>query len=249
MTNPFDLSGRIALITGATRGIGRAIADRLAAAGADIIVTSRKAEACEQTATEIAATGRRAWALPANVNRWSECDDLVGRAYEAAGRIDILINNAGSSLRYDSVDGISEELFDKTIALNLKGPFRLSALIGSRMVADGGGCIVNISTISAQVGAGHAIVYAAAKAGLNNLTKSFAQTLAPTVRVNAIMPGAIETDVMKAWPQSERDLASATAVLGRIGHPEEIAGAALYLASDAASFTTGQVLAVDGGHV
>jgi hypothetical protein len=117
------------------------------------------------------------------------------------------------------------------------------------MVADGGGCIVNISTISAQVGAGHAIVYAAAKAGLNNLTKSFAHTLAPSVRVNAVMPGAIETDVMKAWPQSERDLASATAVLGRIGIPEEVSGAVLYLASDAASFTTGQVLAVDGGHL
>lgn len=249
MTNSFDLTGRTALITGATRGIGRSIADRLAAAGANIIVTSRKAEACEKTAAAIAATGRRAYALPANVNRWSECDDLVGRAYAAAGRIDILVNNAGSSLRYDSVESISEELFDKTIALNLKGPFRLSALIGSRMVADGGGSIVNISTISAQIGAGHAMVYAAAKAGLNNLTRSFAHTLAPTVRVNAIMPGAIETDVMKAWPQSERDFASATAVLGRIGTPDEVSGAVLYLASDAASFTTGQVLAVDGGHV
>jgi NAD(P)-dependent dehydrogenase (short-subunit alcohol dehydrogenase family) len=249
MTNPFDLSGRTALITGATRGIGRSIADRLAAAGADIIVTSRKADACERTAAEIAANGVRAYALPANVNRWSDCDSLVEKAYEAAGRIDILVNNAGSSLRYDGVDTISEELFDKTIALNLKGPFRLSALIGSRMAAQGGGNIVNISTISAQIGAGHAIVYAAAKAGLNNLTKSFAQTFAPKVRVNAVMPGAVETDVMKAWSQSERDLASATAVLGRIGTPDEISGAVLYLASDAASFTTGQVLAVDGGHL
>lgn len=145
MNNPFDLTGRTALITGATRGIGRSIADRLAAAGADIIVTSRKPDACEKTAAEITATGRTAYPLPANVNRWSECDDLVSRAYETVGRIDILVNNAGSSLRYDTVDTISEELFDKTIALNLKGPFRLSALIGSRMVADGGGCIVNIS--------------------------------------------------------------------------------------------------------
>lgn len=249
MNSPFDLTGRTALITGATRGIGRSIADRLAAAGADIIVTSRKPDACEKTAAEITATGRTAYPLPANVNRWSECDDLVSRAYETVGRIDILVNNAGSSLRYDSVDTISEELFDKTIALNLKGPFRLSALIGSRMVADGGGCIVNISTISAHVGAGHAIVYAAAKAGLNNVTKSFAHTFAPTVRVNAIMPGAIETDVMKAWPQAERDMASATAALGRIGTPDEVSGAVLYLVSDAASFTTGQVLAVDGGHL
>jgi NAD(P)-dependent dehydrogenase (short-subunit alcohol dehydrogenase family) len=249
VTDPFNLSGRTALITGATRGIGRAIAARLAAAGADIIVTSRKADACEHTAAEIMATGRRAYALPANVNRWSECDDLVAKAYEAAGRIDILVNNAGSSLRYDSVDSISEDLFDKTVALNLKGPFRLSALIGSRMATDGGGNIVNISTISAQIGAGHAIVYAAAKAGLNNLTKSFAQTFAPKVRVNAVMPGAVETEVMKAWPQSERELAIGTAALRRLGHPDEISGAVLYLASDAASFTTGQVFAVDGGHM
>lgn len=249
MTNPFDLSGRVALITGATRGIGHAIAVRLAAAGADIIVTSRKAEACERTAAEITALGRRAFAIPANVNRWEECDGLVDRAYAAAGRIDILVNNAGSSLRYDSIEDITEELFDKTVSLNLKGPFRLSALVGSRMTADGGGSIVNISTISAQIGAPHAIVYAAAKAGLNNLTKSFAQSLAPAVRVNAVMPGAVETDVVKAWPQAERELASATAVLGRLGDPDEISGAVLYLVSDAASFTTGQILAVDGGHL
>ncbi|OBH19745.1 SDR family NAD(P)-dependent oxidoreductase [Mycobacterium sp. E3247] len=249
MTNLFDLTGRTALVTGATRGIGRAICAQLASSGADIVVVSRNSEACEKTSAEIAATGRRAFSLPANVNRWAECDRLVDEAYAAVGRIDILVNNAGSSVRYDSVDAISEELFDKTIALNLKGPFRLSALIGSRMAADGGGNIVNISTISAQIGAGHAIVYAAAKAGLNNLTKSFAKTFAPKVRVNAVMPGAVETDVMKAWPQSERDLASATALLGRIGTPDEISSAVLYLASDAASFTTGQVLAVDGGHV
>lgn len=249
MTHPFDLTGRTALVTGATRGIGRAICTRLAAAGADIVVVSRKPEACEETADQIAKNGRRAVALPANVNRWSECDRLVEAAYAAVGRIDILVNNAGSSLRYDSVDTVSEEMFDKTVALNLKGPFRLSALIGTRMAADGGGgAIVNISTISAQIGASHAMVYAAAKAGLNNLTKSFAQEFAPTVRVNAVMPGAVDTDVVKAWPQAERDLACRTAILKRLGEPDEISGAVLYFASDAASFTTGQVLAVDGGH-
>lgn len=139
-------------------------------------------------------------------------------------------------------------LFDKTVALNLKGPFRLTALVGTRMAADGhGGAVVNTSTISAQTGAAHAIVYAAAKGGMNNLTKSFAQAFAPSVRVNAIMPGAVDTDVVRAWPQRERDFAGSQAVLGRLGRPDEIAGAALYLASDAASFTTGQVLAVDGG--
>jgi NAD(P)-dependent dehydrogenase (short-subunit alcohol dehydrogenase family) len=250
MSSIFDLTGRKAMVTGATRGIGRAIAMTLAEAGADIVVVSRKPDACEQTAADIiATTGRAAIALPANVSRWEECDRLVDGAYDAVGRNDILINNAGSSLRYDDVTAISEEMFDKTIGLNLKGPFRLTALIGTRMSATGGGTVVNVSTISAQIGAAHAMVYSAAKAGLNNLTKSFAERFAPTVRVNAVMPGAVETDVMKAWPDAERERASATALMGRVGQPGEIAGAVLYLASDAASFTTGQVLAVDGGHV
>jgi NAD(P)-dependent dehydrogenase (short-subunit alcohol dehydrogenase family) len=249
MNNPFDLTGRIALITGATRGIGSAIAETFSTAGADVIVASRKADACRRTADRLTAAGGRAIAIDANVSRWDECDRLVERAYAEAGRVDVLVNNAGSSVRYESVDAISEELFDKTLGLNLKGPFRLTALIGTRMASSGGGAVVNISTISAKTGAAHAIVYAAAKAGMNNFTKSFAQTFAPTVRVNAVMPGAVDTDVVKAWPQRERELASATALLDRLGTPEEISKAVQYLASDAASFITGQVLAVDGGHL
>jgi NAD(P)-dependent dehydrogenase (short-subunit alcohol dehydrogenase family) len=246
----FDLAGRVALVTGGTRGIGRAVVSTLAAAGADIVVVSRKADACERTAIEVAGQfGRRAYALPANVSRWVDCDRVVDEAYTLVQRVDILVNNAGSSLLYDDVTDIDEAMFDKMLALNLKGPFRLTALIGSRMFAAGGGSVVNVSTISAEVGAAHAMVYAAAKAGLNNITKSYAERFAPVVRVNAVMPGAVETDVLKAWSDEERKRACSTALLGRIGRPEEISEAVLYLASDAASYLTGQVLAVDGGHV
>jgi NAD(P)-dependent dehydrogenase (short-subunit alcohol dehydrogenase family) len=246
----FDLSGRVALVTGGTRGIGRAVVSALAAAGADVVVVSRKADACERTATVVAEeSGRRIYALSANVSRWADCDRVADDAYAAAGRVDILVNNAGSSLLYDDVIDIDEAMFDKMLALNLKGPFRLTALIGTRMFAAGGGSVVNISTISAEVGAAHAMVYAAAKAGLNNITKSYAERFAPVVRVNAVMPGAVETDVLKAWSDKERKYACSTALLGRIGRPEEISDAVLYLASDAASYMTGQVVAVDGGHV
>ncbi|QRY42700.1 glucose 1-dehydrogenase [Mycolicibacterium boenickei] len=250
MPASFDLTGRTALVTGGSRGIGREIVETLAQAGADVVIVSRKADACHRAATEVtAATGRHAYPLPGNVSDWAECDRIADAAYRQAGRVDILVNNAGASLLYDDVTAIDEGMFDKMIALNLKGHFRLTALIGSRMATAGTGSVVNVSTISAQTGAAHAIVYAAAKAGLNNLTKSFAERFAPAVRVNAVMPGAVETDVMASWTAAERQRACATALMGRVGQPAEIAGAVLYLASDAASFTTGQVLAVDGGHV
>lgn len=248
MPASFSLNGRVALVTGSTRGIGREIAFTLARAGADVIIVSRKTEACERTAAQIAAeTGRLTYALPANITSWGECDRVVDDAYTATGRVDILVNNAGASLLYDDVTSVDEAMFDKMIALNLKGHFRLTALVGTRMFAAGTGSVVNISTISAQTGAAHAMVYAAAKAGLNNLTRSFAQQFAPAVRVNAVMPGAVETDVMKAWTDEQREKACALALLNRVGRPEEISGAVLYLACDAAAFTTGQVIAVDGG--
>lgn len=248
MQDIFDLTGRVALVTGGTRGIGREIVSTLARAGADIVVSSRKPDACAQTADEVAEeTGRKAWGIPANISVWDDCDRLADEAYAAAGKIDILVNNAGASLLYRDITDVDEAMFDKMMALNLKGHFRLTALIGTKMFATGGGSVVNISTISAQMGAAHAMIYAAAKSGLNNLTKSFAQRFAPVVRVNAVMPGAVDTDVMKAWTPEQRAEACSLALLGRVGRPEEISGAVLYFASNASSFATSQVLAVDGG--
>jgi NAD(P)-dependent dehydrogenase (short-subunit alcohol dehydrogenase family) len=242
------LAGRTALVTGATRGVGRATAFALAAAGADIVVVSRRAEACEETAEAlIRETGCTALSLPANVSRWGDCDELVDSLRRSARRVDILVNNAGSSPPYPDVTSISEAMFDKVVGLNLRGPFRLSALIGEDMARGDAGAIINVSSISATLGSPRAVVYAAAKAGLNNITQSFAELLAPRVRVNAVMPGTIDTDVTLGWSAERVEHARSAALLGRMGEPSDVAGLIVFLASPAAAFITGQVLTIDGG--
>ncbi len=168
--------------------------------------------------------------------------------YEHFVRLDVLVNNAGMSPLYESLDSISEELFDKVIGVNLKGPFRLSALVGTRMAAGDGGSIINISSTAAVTPSPGSEPYGAAKAGLNAITRSFAHAYAPKVRVNAIMAGPFLTDISKAWDMERfQEIAEQAIPLRRGGEPEEIAGAALYLASDASSYTTGSVITVDGG--
>jgi NAD(P)-dependent dehydrogenase (short-subunit alcohol dehydrogenase family) len=246
--NVFDLSGRVALVTGGSRGLGRAMAFGLARAGADIVIASRKGEACEEVAREIEAeTGRQAMGFGVHVGRWGDLESLVDASYERFGRIDVLVNNAGMSPLYDSVETISEELFDKVLDVNLKGPFRLSALVGTRMAAGGGGSIINISSAAAVHPKPHVLPYAAAKAGLNALTVGMAHTFGPTVRCNAIMAGTFLTDVSKAWDEDAFAQRAKAFALERGGRPEEVVGAALYLASDASSYTTGSILTVDGG--
>jgi NAD(P)-dependent dehydrogenase (short-subunit alcohol dehydrogenase family) len=244
----FDLTGKVALVTGATRGLGKEMTLALAAAGADVVVSSRKPDACAEVAAIVnQETRRRALPYAANVSRWDACTALVDAAYQEFGRVDVLVNNAGASPLYDDVAALPEELFDKMIGLNLKGPFRLCALVGSRMAAGDGGSIINVSSYSAVAGEPHAIPYAAAKAGLHNMTTSFAGLFGPTVRVNVLMPGAFATDVTKAWTPEVWEGAKRLAALGRVGEPHEVVGAVLYLASDASSFTTGTVLGVHGG--
>jgi hypothetical protein len=240
-----DLTGRVAVVTGGSRGIGRAIAQRLAEAGADVVVASRKLEACEAAAAEIASsTGRRTAGFACHVGRWSDCDDLVAAVLDRFGRLDVLVNNAGMSPLYERLDTVTEDLYDKTLAVNLKGPFRLGVLAGTHMAAHGGGSIVNVGTVGSLMTSVHELPYACAKAGLNALTVGLAAAFAPDVRVNAILPGPFRTDATVAWADS---IDSTVVPLGRIGDPDEVAPLAVHLASDASTFTTGAIVKVDGG--
>ncbi|MEU5846167.1 SDR family NAD(P)-dependent oxidoreductase [Saccharopolyspora shandongensis] len=245
----FDLTGKIALVTGGSRGMGRAMAHAFAAKGADVIIASRKLEACESTAREIEEEhGVRALPVACNVSHWDQCDALVERAYAEFSRVDVLVNNAGLSPLYPSLDQVSEALWDKVLAVNLKGPFRLTALIGTRMAEGDGGAIINISSIAAIRPAPIELPYAAAKAGLNTLTEGFARAFGPKVRVNAIQAGPFLTDISHAWDlDAFAERARTSIALGRGGEPGEVVGAALYFASAASSFCTGAILRLDGG--
>jgi NAD(P)-dependent dehydrogenase (short-subunit alcohol dehydrogenase family) len=248
MNDLFSLSGKVALVTGGSRGLGRAMALAFAAHGADVIIASRKLEACEAVASEVRALGRRALAVSAHVGRWDACDALIDKAYAEFGRVDILVNNAGMSPLYGKLSEVTEEMFDKVVGLNLKGPYRLSAVIGERMMEGAGGSIINISSIAAANPAPKSEPYGAAKAGLNNLTRSFAFALGPKVRVNSIMAGPFLTDISKAWDlEAFQKRADTSMALRRGGQADEVVGAALYFASAASSFTTAAVLRVDGG--
>ncbi|MCP4226258.1 MAG: SDR family oxidoreductase, partial [Actinomycetia bacterium] len=179
---------------------------------------------------------------------WDQCDQLFEFVYETFGRCDVLVNNAGMSPLYDSLGSVTEALYDKVLDVNLKGPFRLSALFGERMAAEDGGSIINVSSVAAVQPSPIEATYGAAKAGLNNMTISFARAYGPKVRVNTIMPGPFLTDISKAWDlEAFAERAANDIPLGRGGEPDEVVGAALYFASAASSYTTGSVLKIDGG--
>jgi NAD(P)-dependent dehydrogenase (short-subunit alcohol dehydrogenase family) len=241
----FDLTGKVALVTGGSRGLGLEMVRAFARAGADVVITSRKAEACEAAAAEVKAMGRKALAYGCHVGHWDALPGLVDAAYDAFGKIDILVNNAGMSPLAPSSAETSEELFDKVIAVNFKGPFRLSSLVGMRMFKGDGGAIINISSTGAIHPQPRFGPYSGAKAALNALTTVFALEYKPKVRVNTIMAGPFLTDIAKAWEPEAR--ARAHNALGRPGQPNEIVTAALYLASPHSSFTTGSIIQVDGG--
>lgn len=245
----FDLRDRVAVVTGGSRGLGAEMVRAFARAGAHVVIASRKVEACEALAAALRAeTGREALGVAFHAGRWADCDALAERAYAAFGRVDVLVNNAGMSPLYPSLVEVGEELWDKVQAVNLKGAFRLSSLVGTRMAEGAGGSIVNVSSIAAVQPTPGELPYAAAKAGLHALTVGMARAFGPRVRVNCIMPGPFLTDISKAWDlDAFRRHAEQSLPLARGGDPREIVGAALYLASDASSYTTGAVLKVDGG--
>jgi NAD(P)-dependent dehydrogenase (short-subunit alcohol dehydrogenase family) len=241
------LAGKVALVTGGSRGLGRQMVLAFADAGADVVVASRKFENCKEVATEVEAKGRRALPVACHVGHWDELDGLVEQSYDAFGHVDVLVNNAGMSPLYPDLPSVSEELWDKVLAVNLKGPFRLTALVGTRMAQGDGGSIINVSSSGSIRAAPHMLPYDAAKSGLNTLTEGFAKAFGPTVRVNCIMAGPFLTDISKAWDPAVLERGMPHAALRRAGQPEEIVGAALFFATDASSFSTGAILRVDGG--
>src|SRR5215470_3762352 len=245
----YDFNGKVVVITGGSRGIGHGMALAFAAAGARVAVASRKIESCEATVAEIRALGSNGSAHAIHVGRWDDCNRLAEEVYERWGRADVLVNNAGLSPLAPSSLETSEELFDKIIAVNLKGPFRLTALFASRMVAGDGGAVINISSTSSIRPDPETAPYGAAKAALNILTVACAKEYGPKVRVNCIMCGPYHTDISKGRSRTAdyTQRAKESFPLQRAGEPEEVVGAAMYFASPAASFTTGAVLVVDGG--
>lgn len=247
----FDVAGKTVVVTGGSRGMGRAMVQEFAQRGANVVIASRKIEACEQLAEHVRlTTSARALAVACHVGYWDQCDALCEATYAEFGRCDVLINNAGLSPLYPSLAEVTEALYDKVLDVNLKGPFRLSAAFGSRMYEAGSGSIINVSSVAAAAPTPNETAYGAAKAGVHALTKSFAREYGPAVRVNCIMPGPFLTDIAHAWDMDAFNESAATNIaLRRGGEAHEVVGAALYFASEASSFTTGSILKIDGGTV
>ncbi len=250
MADRFDFSGKVVIVTGASRGIGKAIAKGFASSGAKVVLSSRKLPDLEAVAEEIKKDGGEAVALAAHTGKMDDLNSLVEKTIEKFGAIDVLINNAGTNPVFGPVMNSDEGIWDKVMAVNLKGPFFLSKAAARYMVEKKKGVIINIASnagLKPGLGLG---VYSVSKAGLIMLTKVLASEWGDLgIRVNAIAPGLVETRFSEALWKNEtiRKVAESGSALGRIGKPDEIVGAALYLASDASSYMTGQVLVLDGG--
>lgn len=244
MDSLFDLTGKVALVTGGSRGLGYQMAKAFAERGADLIIASRKLESCLEVAEELKAFGVRAEAISAHVGKWDECDNLIEQSYSQFGRVDILVNNAGMSPRAPSHE-VTEKLFDSVVNLNFKGPFRLASQIAKRMFEGDGGCIINVTSSGSMMPLPQVVTYGASKAALNAMSKSLAWEYAPKVRVNTLSPGAFRTDIVEAWP--DKGMGPLDIPRGHAADPKDIITAALFLASPASVNVTASLVRCDGG--
>jgi NAD(P)-dependent dehydrogenase (short-subunit alcohol dehydrogenase family) len=248
----FDLTGKVAIVTGSTKGIGRAMACGLAGAGATVVVSSRKQELCDSVAAEIEReTGGRALPLACHVGDWDAIPGFVERVQRGLGRIDVLVNNAGITPSRLTVSHMELGVWRKIFNVNLEGPLRLSQCVAPIMRDQGGGSIVNIASMAAYSGGPGVCAYGASKAALVNLTKSMAMEWAPwRVRVNVLSPGPFLSEMVEGAERHApgfKDMIAAGTLMKRVADPDEIVGPVLYLASDASSFVTGDDLSVSGG--
>ena len=252
MTDRFSLDDSVAIVTGATRGIGLAIAREFLASGAKVTICGRKREGVDAALAELGPQDDRVLGVAAHVGRQEEIERLIGETEARLGPIDILVNNAGTNPYYGPIIDSEDWAWDKTMAVNLRAPYILSRTVARKMVANGAGTIVNIASVAGLEASPNQGIYSVTKAGLIMLTKVMARELGPRgVRVNCICPGVVRTRLSEAmWsePEHEQHFAKMKS-LGRIGEVDEMVGAAVYLASGASSFTTGAVLVVDGGMV
>jgi len=246
----FDLSGRVAVVTGGSRGIGRAIALECAKAGASVVVSSRKLDACEAVVSEIKAAGGKAGAFACNIGHKPSLEALVGHAVQEFGGIDILIPNAAINPAYGPSSETSDEVWNKVLTSNLTATHWLCQMALPGMAERGGGSVILLSSIAATAGSANLGIYAISKAGEAQLARNLAVEWGPkNIRVNSIAPGVIKTDFAKALYEDPKaaTLIARMTCLKRLGEPEDIAGVAVFLASDAAKYITGQFILADGG--
>lgn len=250
--NTFDLSGKIAIVTGASRGIGESAAKLLAAHGAHTIVSSRKVEECQKVVDVILAAGGSAEAIACHIGEMEQIDALFKAVEETHGRLDILVNNAAANPYFGPVVDTDPVAFQKTVDVNIRGYFFMSSKGAKLMAKTGGGAIVNVASVNGVIPGVYQGIYSITKAAVISMTKTFAKECAPVgVRVNALLPGATDTKFAATLVKNPAILAEALKhiPMNRVAQPDEMAGAILYLASPAASYTTGTCLNVDGGYL